>query len=63
MAENPNPGAELSELLRSPVNGELLRFDAALKRWVETGSGASFPDLNGIPVLIAEDRLAPGGEA
>jgi SAM-dependent methyltransferase len=58
-AGTPNPDVDLPELLRSPVNGESLRFDPELKRWVENGSGGSFPDLNGIPVLIAEDRLMP----
>lgn len=59
-AENPNPEVDLRELLCSPVNGESLRFDPELKRWVETGSGGSFPDFNGIPVLIAEDRQMLG---
>jgi ubiquinone/menaquinone biosynthesis C-methylase UbiE len=48
-------------LLRSPVNGESVAFDPARKLWVETSGGRGFPDLRGIPVLIADDAvvLAP----
>ena len=50
-------------LLRSPVNGESVAFDPARKLWVETSGGRGFPDLRGIPVLIADDAvvLAPDG--
>jgi SAM-dependent methyltransferase len=49
------------ELLRSPVNLEPVRFAPELQRWVERNAGGSFPDYNGIPVLVAADRRAVVG--
>lgn len=42
-------------LLRSPVNGSALQFDPASKRWVAEAGGHTFPDLNGVPVLVPAD--------
>lgn len=54
LTEEKDP--ELAAILRSPVNGEPLAFDAAQERWVESGGEGTFPQFNGIPVLIADDR-------
>jgi SAM-dependent methyltransferase len=42
--------------LRSPVDGKALAFDSAAGRWQAAGAGHSFPDRNGIPVLISGDE-------
>lgn len=44
----------LQEVLRSPFGGLPLDFDPASGRWVERDGSASFPDLNGIPVLVTD---------
>lgn len=41
--------------LRSPLDGSALGFDPACNRWVGAKGGHSFPDLNGIPVLVGDD--------
>ena len=45
---------------RCPKNGEPLRLDPATGRWSGGAGGWSYPDLDGIPVLIAEDAKAIG---
>lgn len=52
----PAANAELAAIVRSPVNGQPLRFDAAQQLWIEEGGEGAFPHLDGIPVLIADDR-------
>lgn len=50
--------ADWTSLLRSPVTREPLQHTTD-QRWAD--SGGTFPELNGIPVLIAEDReVLPG---
>lgn len=44
--------------LRCPRNGGPLRLDAERGRWTGGAGGVSYPDLDGIPVLIAEDSKA-----
>ena len=45
-------------LLRSPLNRFPLKLDPASGRWVEIGGKLSFPDLEGIPILISGDGQA-----
>jgi len=45
--------------VRSPL-GAALTFDAARKGWVDAISGATYPDLDGIPVLIQADGRPSG---
>ncbi len=56
IAENGKP--ELAQLFCSPKNRNDLRRDADKKHWVEANGQHAFPELNGIPVLIAEDAIA-----
>jgi SAM-dependent methyltransferase len=43
-------------LLRQPGGGAPIHFDPAKQRWQVTGESITFPDLNGIPVLIDADQ-------
>lgn len=45
----------LPEILRCPINGNALGYSLESRRWVDAVTGISFPDLNGIPILISED--------
>ena len=56
--QNENFRVELHELFRSPKNRNELNYDSAKKLWVEKNGGHAFPELNGIPILIAEDAIA-----
>jgi hypothetical protein len=49
---DPSCGS-IHDRLQSPCGARALVFDGALGRWKESGGGASFADLNGIPVLVA----------
>lgn len=42
--------------LRSPLDGRPLRFDPDTRRWRVEGADYSFPDQNGIPVLVRGDE-------
>jgi ubiquinone/menaquinone biosynthesis C-methylase UbiE len=42
--------------LRSPLDGSALAFDATQRIWKAAGNGHSFPDHDGIPVLIPGDE-------
>jgi SAM-dependent methyltransferase len=42
-------------LLRSPISGQPVTFSVERQLWIDEGSGVGFPDLNGIPILIAAD--------
>jgi ubiquinone/menaquinone biosynthesis C-methylase UbiE len=53
-----NGKAELGELFCSPKNKNKLRRDPDKKIWVEENGQHAFPELNGIPLLIAEDAIA-----
>lgn len=44
--------------LQCPKNREPLRLEAG--RWVGSAGGLSYPDMDGIPVLIAEDAKSVG---
>jgi ubiquinone/menaquinone biosynthesis C-methylase UbiE len=50
--------AELAEIIRSPVSGSRLTYDSVRHRWVDGERRVSFPDVDGIPVLLA-DEAAP----
>lgn len=45
------------DLLCSPGGGVGLTYDESSGRWVVDGEGSPFPDLDGIPVIIEEDRV------
>lgn len=47
----------LSTVLRSPVNKCDVVFDSSRRQWVEIGGGLGFPDVNGIPILVAKDAV------
>lgn len=44
--------------IRCPKNGERLQLDAERKCWVGASGGLRYPDMDGIPVLIADDAKA-----
>jgi SAM-dependent methyltransferase len=46
---------DFRQLLRSPGRHDELIFSPDKQAWVERNGGLLFPDLNGIPVLIAKD--------
>lgn len=46
---------DFRQLLRSPGSHDELIFCADKKAWVERNGSLMFPDMNGIPVLIAKD--------
>jgi len=47
----------LSAVLRSPVGKSDVVFDSSLRLWVEIGGDLGFPDVNGIPILVAKDAV------
>lgn len=49
--------SEFAPLFRSPKTSEDLAYEPATKCWVEKGGQHAFPELNGIPVLIANDAI------
>jgi demethylmenaquinone methyltransferase/2-methoxy-6-polyprenyl-1,4-benzoquinol methylase len=49
------PAPELPALLRSPLSGGPLHFEASRSGWVDPASGRVFPDHDGIPNLIPEE--------
>jgi len=49
------PEANWQSLLRHPGGGAEIEFDPAIDRWRALGFEWTFPDLNGIPVLIVSD--------
>ncbi len=50
------PAADWRDLLREPGGGAGIHFDADAGRWRVDGSGRTYPDLNGIPVLVSADE-------
>lgn len=50
--------SEPFESIRCPKNGEPLRLDVDRKCWVGASGGLRYPDMDGIPVLIADDAKA-----
>jgi ubiquinone/menaquinone biosynthesis C-methylase UbiE len=48
-------GLDFRQLLRSPGSQDELIFNAKQKTWVERTGDRMFPDVNGIPILIAKD--------
>jgi ubiquinone/menaquinone biosynthesis C-methylase UbiE len=57
LVEQDASDVPLSAVLRSPVNHCELSFDASRRLWVERDGQLGFPDLNGIPVLVAKDAI------
>jgi hypothetical protein len=54
----PETGVKpFSALLRSPINGKPVALDPARNLWVDVSATHGFPNLNGIPVLIADDAV------
>jgi len=43
-------------LLREPGGGAVIGFELTTQRWQVSGKPTSFPDLNGIPILIRADQ-------
>jgi len=56
LSDAPVSSEAWRQSLRSPVNGTPLRFDEAAQRWLDA-AGNSFPQFNGIPVLLRSDSL------
>ncbi len=55
------PSVNLQTVFRSPISGEELFYDQESKTWIEKSGKRCFPELNGIPILIAEDAVELDG--
>jgi SAM-dependent methyltransferase len=58
VSTHENSTDDLRDLFRSPRNQSELNYNLNEKLWVEKNGQHAFPELNGIPILIAEDAIA-----
>ena len=56
-AGTPPPPRQLAlaEMLQSPLGPSPLEFSARHRQWIDAARRTGFPDIDGIPVLIAAD--------
>jgi SAM-dependent methyltransferase len=60
LLQDSEPAADqFQQILRSPLSRSKINYDRDKRLWMECDGKRGFPDLNGIPVLIAEDAVRP----